>query len=79
MNRWFDGVVTLLYEGPTKVYFVYTSDGKAALFPRVYDRNPGVRVGAYVRVRLIPPPKYGKNKEVQDLNVIDRPVDHEVN
>ncbi|GMT24970.1 hypothetical protein PFISCL1PPCAC_16267, partial [Pristionchus fissidentatus] len=78
-SRWLEGVVAGCHDGTHKVFFVQTWDGIAVVYPRIHNRDPSVRVGAYVRVRVSPAPKMTLNMEVEELSVIDRPVDHEVN
>ncbi|GMT24972.1 hypothetical protein PFISCL1PPCAC_16269, partial [Pristionchus fissidentatus] len=65
-SRWVDGVVTTLHIGAENVVYVHTWDGIAIYYSRF--RDPRVRLGAYVRVRVSPRSKDAEHMEVEELS-----------
>ncbi|GMT24968.1 hypothetical protein PFISCL1PPCAC_16265, partial [Pristionchus fissidentatus] len=75
--QWLDGVIVSLNDtNGKKIYFVQTATGPAVIYPRVHESQPEIRVGAYVRVNVMPAPSESKSMEVDAVFVIPSPIDH---
>lgn len=78
-SRWLSGIISSFCDGSTRrTFFISTPEGVAVVYPRVHKDHPDVRLGAYVRIMTIPPPKQSLSMEVDEMILTGLPKELKV-